>query len=70
MRLCATAMASSEPDAGGERGVIINTASVAAFDGQIDGRLIFHKTGSGLRRVLLSTLCSRSGARRFALIYR
>lgn len=35
VRLAAAAMAESEPDAGGERGVIINTASVAAFDGQI-----------------------------------
>ncbi len=35
LRLAAAAMASSEPDAGGERGVIVNTASVAAFDGQI-----------------------------------
>jgi NAD(P)-dependent dehydrogenase (short-subunit alcohol dehydrogenase family) len=35
IRLAAEAMARNEPDAGGERGVIINTASVAAFDGQI-----------------------------------
>jgi len=35
LRLAAAAMAGSEPDAGGERGVIVNTASVAAFDGQI-----------------------------------
>lgn len=35
VRLAAAAMAESEPDADGERGVIINTASVAAFDGQI-----------------------------------
>jgi len=28
-------MARTEPDANGERGVIVNTASVAAFDGQI-----------------------------------
>jgi NAD(P)-dependent dehydrogenase (short-subunit alcohol dehydrogenase family) len=35
MRLAAEAMAKSTPDAEGERGVIINTASVAAFDGQI-----------------------------------
>jgi len=35
LRLAAEAMAQNEPDAGGERGVIINTASVAAFDGQI-----------------------------------
>ncbi|GHD46404.1 3-hydroxyacyl-CoA dehydrogenase [Mycetocola manganoxydans] len=35
VRLAAAAMAESEPDADGERGVIVNTASVAAFDGQI-----------------------------------
>jgi NAD(P)-dependent dehydrogenase (short-subunit alcohol dehydrogenase family) len=35
LRLAAAAMAQSEPDADGERGVIVNTASIAAFDGQI-----------------------------------
>jgi NAD(P)-dependent dehydrogenase (short-subunit alcohol dehydrogenase family) len=35
IRLAAAEMAKGEPLAGGERGVIINTASVAAFDGQI-----------------------------------
>ena len=35
IRLASAAMSKNEPDAGGERGVIINTASVAAFDGQI-----------------------------------
>jgi NAD(P)-dependent dehydrogenase (short-subunit alcohol dehydrogenase family) len=35
IRLAAAAMASNAPAAGGERGVIVNTASVAAFDGQI-----------------------------------
>jgi len=34
-RLAAAAMVQNTPDAEGERGVIINTASVAAFDGQI-----------------------------------
>jgi NAD(P)-dependent dehydrogenase (short-subunit alcohol dehydrogenase family) len=34
-RLAADAMAKGAPNAGGERGVIVNTASVAAFDGQI-----------------------------------
>ncbi|PQA50818.1 3-hydroxyacyl-CoA dehydrogenase [Amnimonas aquatica] len=34
-RLAAAEMAKNEPNADGERGVIINTASVAAFDGQI-----------------------------------
>ena len=35
IRLAAAAMADNEPNAEGERGVIVNTASVAAFDGQI-----------------------------------
>ena len=35
LRLAADVMSKAEPDAGGERGIIINTASVAAFDGQI-----------------------------------
>jgi len=35
IRLAADAMAKAAPNASGERGVIVNTASVAAFDGQI-----------------------------------
>ncbi len=35
IRLAAVRMAGSHPNEGGERGVIVNTASVAAFDGQI-----------------------------------
>ncbi|MGE4404673.1 SDR family NAD(P)-dependent oxidoreductase [Pseudomonas sp.] len=35
LRLAAEAMAENQPDADGERGVIVNTASIAAFDGQI-----------------------------------
>jgi NAD(P)-dependent dehydrogenase (short-subunit alcohol dehydrogenase family) len=35
MRLAATAMSTNELDEDGERGAIINTASVAAFDGQV-----------------------------------
>ncbi|MNO71898.1 3-oxoacyl-[acyl-carrier-protein] reductase FabG [compost metagenome] len=35
LRLAAEAMSRNEPDEGAERGVIVNTASVAAFDGQI-----------------------------------
>ncbi len=35
MRLCAHAMSLAAPDVNGQRGVIISTASVAAFDGQI-----------------------------------
>jgi len=35
IRLAAAAIAKNTPEASGERGVIINTASIAAFDGQI-----------------------------------
>jgi NAD(P)-dependent dehydrogenase (short-subunit alcohol dehydrogenase family) len=35
MRLAAAAMAQTDPDEDGQRGVIVNTASIAAFDGQI-----------------------------------
>lgn len=35
IRLAAEAMSRGEPDEEGERGVIVNTASVAAFEGQI-----------------------------------
>ena len=35
LRLSAAAMSQGEPDAEGERGVVVMTASIAAFDGQI-----------------------------------
>jgi NAD(P)-dependent dehydrogenase (short-subunit alcohol dehydrogenase family) len=35
IRLAAAVMSSNAPDENGERGVIVNTASIAAFDGQI-----------------------------------
>uniref|UniRef100_A0A8D2D1F4 Hydroxysteroid 17-beta dehydrogenase 10 n=1 Tax=Sciurus vulgaris TaxID=55149 RepID=A0A8D2D1F4_SCIVU len=35
IRLVAGEMSQNEPDQGGQRGVIINTASVAAFEGQV-----------------------------------
>jgi NAD(P)-dependent dehydrogenase (short-subunit alcohol dehydrogenase family) len=35
IRLAAAVIAKNEPAANGERGVIVNTASIAAFDGQI-----------------------------------
>lgn len=47
IRLAAAAMASGEPNAAGERGVIINTASVAAFDGQI-GQAAYSASKGGI----------------------
>ena len=35
LRMAAAAMSRNEPDSGGERGVCVNTASVAAFEGQM-----------------------------------
>ncbi len=35
LRLAASAMAANEPDADGERGAVVMTASIAAYDGQI-----------------------------------
>jgi NAD(P)-dependent dehydrogenase (short-subunit alcohol dehydrogenase family) len=35
LRLAAASMAANEPDEGGERGAVVMTASIAAFDGQI-----------------------------------
>jgi NAD(P)-dependent dehydrogenase (short-subunit alcohol dehydrogenase family) len=47
MRLAATAMQKNTPNAGGERGVMINTASVAAFDGQI-GQAAYSASKGGI----------------------
>jgi NAD(P)-dependent dehydrogenase (short-subunit alcohol dehydrogenase family) len=47
LRLAAAAIAKTEPAASGERGVIVNTASVAAFDGQI-GQLAYAASKAGV----------------------
>jgi NAD(P)-dependent dehydrogenase (short-subunit alcohol dehydrogenase family) len=47
IRLAAAAMAENTPDQEGERGVIINTASVAAFDGQI-GQAAYSASKGGI----------------------
>jgi NAD(P)-dependent dehydrogenase (short-subunit alcohol dehydrogenase family) len=47
IRLAAAAMARNEPTEGGERGVIVNTASVAAFDGQI-GQAAYSASKGGI----------------------
>ena len=46
-RLAAAAMSSNEPTNAGERGVIVNTASVAAFDGQI-GQAAYSASKGGI----------------------
>jgi NAD(P)-dependent dehydrogenase (short-subunit alcohol dehydrogenase family) len=47
IRLGAAAMASNAPEGSGERGVIVNTASVAAFDGQI-GQAAYSASKGGI----------------------
>src|SRR6058998_539829 len=47
IRLGAALMAKNAPDAEGERGVVINTASVAAFDGQI-GQAAYSASKGGI----------------------
>lgn len=52
IRLAAVAMAGNEPNESGERGVIINTASVAAFEGQI-GQAAYTASKGGVMAMAL-----------------
>jgi NAD(P)-dependent dehydrogenase (short-subunit alcohol dehydrogenase family) len=61
LRLAAAAMASGEPDAGGERGAVVMTASIAAFDGQI-GQTAYAASKGGV--VALTLPAARDLARR------
>ena len=47
LRLAAAAMLENEPDPGGERGVCVNTASIAAYDGQI-GQVAYSASKGGI----------------------
>ena len=47
IRLAAEVMTQGRPNAGGERGVIVNTASVAAYDGQI-GQAAYSASKGGI----------------------
>ena len=60
LRLAAARMQSNAPDAGGERGSIVNTASVAAFDGQI-GQAAYAASKGGI--VALALPAARELAR-------
>ena len=64
IRLAAEAMAKAGPNAAGERGVIINTASVAAFDGQI-GQAAYSASKGGVVAMTLPIArdLSRNGIR-------
>ncbi|CAB3700793.1 MULTISPECIES: 3-hydroxyacyl-CoA dehydrogenase [Achromobacter] len=52
MRLAAEAMSANTPEPTGERGVMINTASVAAFDGQI-GQAAYAASKAGVAGMTL-----------------
>ena len=52
MRLAAAGMTGLEPNGDGERGVIVNTASVAAFDGQI-GQCAYAASKGGVAALTL-----------------
>lgn len=52
LRLAAAAMMQNQPGAEGERGVIVNTASVAAFDGQI-GQIAYAASKAGVAGLTL-----------------
>ncbi len=47
LRIAAAAMTENAPDPGGERGVIVTTASIAAFDGQI-GQVAYSASKAGV----------------------
>ncbi len=68
LRLAAEAMAKNEPGAGGERGVIVNTASVAAFEGQI-GQAAYAASKGGVVSLTLPAAreLARSGIRVVAI---
>jgi 3-hydroxyacyl-CoA dehydrogenase / 3-hydroxy-2-methylbutyryl-CoA dehydrogenase len=52
LRLAAAAMSENEPDGEGERGVCVNTASIAAFDGQI-GQVAYAASKGGIAGMTL-----------------
>ena len=64
IRLCAAAMAEQTADEGGERGVIINTSSVASYEGQI-GQAAYSASKGGINAMTLPIAreLARSGIR-------
>ncbi|MGI8628437.1 MAG: SDR family NAD(P)-dependent oxidoreductase [Geodermatophilaceae bacterium] len=52
LRLAAAAMAGNAPDEQGERGAIVNTASIAAFEGQI-GQIAYAASKAGVAGMTL-----------------
>jgi NAD(P)-dependent dehydrogenase (short-subunit alcohol dehydrogenase family) len=64
LRLAASGMSANEPDDDGQRGVIVNTASIAAFDGQI-GQAAYAASKGGVAGLTLPVAreLGRSGIR-------
>ena len=64
LRLSAAAMATNEPNDGGERGVVVNPASVAAYEGQI-GQVAYASSKGGVVGMTLPAArdLMRSGVR-------
>ena len=61
MRLAASGMSANEPNQQGERGVIVNTASIAAFDGQI-GQAAYAASKGGVVALTLTAARDLSAA--------
>ncbi len=68
IRLCAAAMANNTPEPSGERGVLISTASVAAYDGQI-GQAAYSASKGGVVGMTLSIArdLAKSGIRNMTI---
>jgi 3-hydroxyacyl-CoA dehydrogenase / 3-hydroxy-2-methylbutyryl-CoA dehydrogenase len=62
LRLAAAAMLANEPDEGGEAGVIVNTASIAAYEGQI-GQIAYAASKGGVAGLTLPAARDLAGAR-------
>ena len=60
LRLAAATMAANEPSEDGERGVCVNTASIAAFDGQI-GQVAYAASKGGIVGLTLPAARDLSG---------
>ena len=61
LRLAASGMSANEPNEHGERGVIVNTASIAAFDGQI-GQAAYAASKGGVVALTLTAARDLSAA--------
>ena len=60
LRIGAAAMNSNEPNEGGERGCVVMTASIAAFDGQI-GQAAYSASKGGVASLTLPAARDLSG---------